>query len=427
MRIIKTDLDFIREKLLAPFGFKGRYLNELWQPVVKLSTEKYTAVCPSVQSVLWSDADVFASTSPAASNALMLAVTAYALKLIDGIDFNTPKDLQNKILPALAEYAKKLCDFDVKPTFILNSLVSIDFAIWSLYAKEKNASGFDDIIPAHAKKAMSAHNDKLVQIPLISYNVRDESIKEVLYNGASLLKIKIGNCVQPENHDQDMQSMVDWDKKRLLQIHTLADNYTTPYSESGNVLYYLDANGRYDKKSRLMELLNFADRIGALKRIVLLEEPFSLDDTTNVSDLPVTVTSDESAHSLEDVNTRLALGYKAIALKPIAKTLTASFDMAAAAYASGAMCFCADLTVNPMLAEWNKQFAARLKPLKGMNCGCVEVNGDMNYVNWNEMKKMLPQGYGYTEAKNGAFTTDNKFFVDSVKLFNENRYKSLFM
>ena len=31
--IVKTDLEFVREKLKSPFGFKGRYLVELWQSV----------------------------------------------------------------------------------------------------------------------------------------------------------------------------------------------------------------------------------------------------------------------------------------------------------------------------------------------------------------------------------------------------------
>ena len=426
MLIKKTDLDFVREKLISPFGFKGKYISELWQPIVKISTDMYTAVCPSVQSVLWSDGDVFASTTPAASNALMFSLTAYALKIITDVELESPKDYLNLILPKIEIYAEKICGFKVKHTFLLNSLVGIDFALWSLYANENNIKTFDDLIPTNSKKAMSTHSDKLAQIPLISYNVNDEKIKELLQNGFSLLKIKIGNSIETETKEQDMQSMLEWDKKRLLQIHTLADNYTTSYTNSGNILYYLDANGRYDKKSRVIELLNFADKIGALRRIVLLEEPFAPEDITNVFDLPVAITADESAHCLDDVKNRLALGYKSIALKPIAKTLSMSFDMVSTAFDAGAMCFCADLTVNPFLAEWNKQFAARLKPLQGMNCGCVEVNGDMNYVNWTEMKKLLPAGYEFTNSKEGVFITDKKFFVDSYKLFDENGYNFIF-
>lgn len=424
MRIKNTKLDFIREKLTAPFGFKGNYLNELWQVVVELSTERYSAQCPSVQSVLWADSNVFASAAPAATNALMLAVTAKALSFLEEEEFSNPKEALEKILPQLGDYAAAICGQKTEPTFVLNSLVGVDLALWSLYARENGATSFDDIIPENAKSAMSARNAQLVKIPLISYNVGSDEIKSLLEAGASLLKIKIGAPTKGKMHEEDMRLMVEADKKRLCDIHSVAYTYNSPYTVSGKILYYLDANGRYDSKKRLNQLLDYAAEIGALENIAVLEEPFPLGDRTDVSDLPVVVAADESAHSLEDVKERLKLGYKAVALKPIAKTLTVSFDMAAAAFEAGATCFCADLTVNPLLTEWNKQFAARLLPLPGMRCGCVEVNGDMNYVNWNKMKEYLPKDYPYTEEKSGVFKTNNQFFECGARLFYENGYKS---
>ena len=182
--------------------------------------------------------------------------------------------------------------------------------------------------------------------------------------------------------------MAAWDCARLEQIHAVAKDYRTPCTKDGRVLYYLDANGRYDNKERLRLLLDHADRIGALDRIALLEEPFAPGDETDVSDLPVTVNADESAHSVEDVRRRLALGYRAVALKPIAKTLSVSFRMAAAVYEAGAQCMCAALTVNPFFAQWNKQFAARVAPLAKMNVGCLEVNGNQNYITWDAQKAL---------------------------------------
>jgi len=58
---------------------------------------------------------------------------------------------------------------------------------------------------------------------------------------------------------------------------------------------------------------------------------------------------------------RIALGYGAIALKPIAKTLSMSLKIAALAHERNVPCFCADLTVNPTLLEWNKTLAARME------------------------------------------------------------------
>lgn len=221
------------------------------------------------------------------------------------------------------------------------------------------------------------------------------------------------------SHEDDMQKMLEWDKHRLTEIHALAKTFTTDMTYNGHVKYYLDANSRYDSLSRISQLLSHARVIGALDDIVLLEEPFAPDSTIDVSQLPVCVAADESAHSLADVRSRLSLGYRAIALKPIAKTLSESFRMAAQADAAGASCFCADLTVNPLLALWNRTFASRLAPLPGMKCGCVEVNGNQNYLNWEQMKKMLPSSIKYTDAINGKFAAD-ECFIPRCPLFKGN-------
>ena len=60
MRITATKLNFEREPFKAPFGFKGKYLHSLWQVVVGLESEKgNTGLGLGVQSVLWSDAELF--------------------------------------------------------------------------------------------------------------------------------------------------------------------------------------------------------------------------------------------------------------------------------------------------------------------------------------------------------------------------------
>lgn len=105
-----------------------------------------------------------------------------------------------------------------------------------------------------------------------------------------------------------MASMAAWDCARLEQIHAVAKDYRTSCTDDGRVLYYLDANGRYDCKDRLRLLLAHAERIGALDRIALLEEPFAPGDETDVSDLPVTINADESAHGVDDVKRRLGAG-----------------------------------------------------------------------------------------------------------------------
>ena len=112
-----------------------------------------------------------------------------------------------------------------------------------------------------------------------------------------------------------------------------------------------------------------------------------------MDDLGVRVAADESAHTDADAARRIDLGYGAIALKPIAKTLSMTLRIARLAHERGVPCFCADLTVNPILVDWNKVFAARLAPLPGLQMGLVETNGHQNYRNWEAMRRHHP-GFG---------------------------------
>ena len=88
--IVRTDLEFVRERLKSPFGFKGRYLDELWQTVALIATDRHTAAAPATESVLWSDGAVFGENPPAAANALMMTVTARALRLLEGRELRRP-------------------------------------------------------------------------------------------------------------------------------------------------------------------------------------------------------------------------------------------------------------------------------------------------------------------------------------------------
>lgn len=427
IRIRRTDLEFVREPLRAPFGFKGRSLTELWQTVAKLESESYTAVAPCVESVLWSDGQVFGENPPAVSSAMMMLVTNRALKLLEGESFTTPPEVIYGLLPELKRYAEQVCGHRVATTFVLNALVGVDCALWMLYAQENGITSFDGLIPASAREALSCRHDALAQIPLLSYAVPEEEIRSVLDSGISLLKIKIGKAVPGvSTPEEDMAEMLKWDISRLRQIHGIASQYETPHTKNGKVLYYLDANGRYDSLSRVEALLDAADKMGALDRIALLEEPFAPENHTFVGNLPVCVNADESAHSLEDVQERLSLGYKAVALKPIAKTVSVSFRMAEAIHAAGGQCLCADLTVNPLLAEWNKQFAARVPALAGMKVGCVEINGDQNYTDWKGLQGLLPDGLLPAPLQNGVFPLDGEFYAQGECLFRPNGYESYF-
>ena len=108
IKITETKLNFQREPLLAPFGFKGGYLSELWQVVASLASDSYQGVGLGVQSVLWSDGRIFAENPEAVGNAMMFLMTAYALEKARGLTFQTPTELLEELLPQILNMARLL-------------------------------------------------------------------------------------------------------------------------------------------------------------------------------------------------------------------------------------------------------------------------------------------------------------------------------
>lgn len=424
MRIEATRSNFIREPLLAPFGFKGGYLSELWQSIARLSTAEHTGIGLGVQSVLWSDAQVFTSTSQAGGNAYMFAMTDYALKLAKGMDFSDPFTLLQELYPKVYEYGKQVTNNpNLRKTFALNSLVSVDNAAWQLYAKEQGQTDFLKLVPEAHRPALMGRQQKLCSIPLVTYGMTIADVKKLVNDGYFFLKVKIGS--DPDK-DGSQEKMLAWDKNRLREIHEAVKDMTTPYTESGHIPYYLDANGRYDSKDRLAELLKYAEEIGALERIAIVEEPFPEEYKVDVSDLPARIAADESAHSYEDAIERIELGYKAIALKPIAKTMSMSILILAEAYKRGIPCFCADLTVNPWMVDFNKNVAARIDPLPGMRIGVLESNGSQNYTNWETLRTYHPM-FGkasFIDPVRGIYEVGNDFYETSGGIFMDSLYYS---
>lgn len=91
-------------------------------------------------------------------------------------------------------------------------------------------------------------------------------------------------------------------------------------------------------------------------------------------------------------------------------------------------CFCADLTVNPILVDWNKSVAARLPALSGMNLGLLETNGWQNYRDWDRMKSYHPvQNASWTKTVDGVYPTGKDFFEQSGGIFMQSpHYEKMF-
>ena len=422
IKISQVDLVSMSEPLISPFGFKGGYLSELWQIVASMVSDTgNTGIGLGLQSVLWSDPDIFASFQEKKGNKLMFDMTRYALNCIKGISFENPMELLDEILHEVHTYGKKITgNPDLKLTFTLNSLAVLDYAAWMLYCKENGISMFDGMLPETIRPALSFRNTSVANIPVIGYTVSGEEINGLLNDGCCILKIKIGS--DPEK-DGNTGKMLEWDKRRLSLIHSIAKDRWTPHTKTGRILYYLDANGRYDKKDTVLRFLDYADKIGAMVRILLFEEPFSDGCREDVHDIPVRLAVDESAHSDGDVRELISCGYSAVALKPFAKTMSMTLKILKTAFENSVACFCADLTVNPVLVDWNKNIAARIAPLPEMNMGILESNGAQNYLNWNRMKTYHPCFKSrWIDPVKGVFELDDDFYKKSGGIFESPSY-----
>jgi L-alanine-DL-glutamate epimerase-like enolase superfamily enzyme len=267
------------------------------------------------------------------------------------------------------------------------------------------------MIPQAYRAALSYHHDKVASIPLMSYSVPIEEISTAAQQGYFFMKIKIG---QPGSQEE----MLAKDKARIAAIHKTIGDVETSHTSDGKIPYYFDANGRYQNKETLLRLLDYTKEIGAFERIAIIEEPFPEAYESDVSDLEIRIAADESAHTDEDALKRIQMGYRAIAVKAIAKTLSMTMKIVRVAHEHDVPCFCADLTVNPILIDWNKNVAARLKPFPEIGLGLLETNGHQNYRNWDKMVSYHPcAGASWMQTQDGVFNLSEDFYERSGGIF----------
>lgn len=413
--ISRTGSNFEREPLIRPFGFKGGYMTEIWQTVSFLESSsgvRSTGLC--TQSVLWSDANIFSTFSESGGNALMYAMTERALQIIKGQSYYTPVGLLENLYPEIYEYGKRITENPgLRKTFALNALVGVDNAAWLLYSRENGIKTFDEMIPAEYRASLSNRHNMAAAIPLMAYTVPVNEIKGAAHEGYFFMKIKIG---QPGTQEEMLQK----DMERLTEIHNAIGHIRTAHTKDGKLPYYFDANGRYEKKETLMRLLDHAKKIGAFDQIAIIEEPFPEEYEGDISDIPVRLASDESVHTDEDAVKRIEMGYRAIAVKAIAKTLSMTMKIVKVADEKKVPCFCADLTVNPVLVEWNKNVAARLAPFPGIGeMGLLESNGHQNYRNWDVMMGYHPRKEApWVKAVNGIYYLNEEFYNSGGGIFD---------
>jgi len=422
--IQSVNSNFEREPLIRPFGFKGGYITEIWQTACQMQSESGTrkiGLCS--QSVLYADPGVFTSYSEAAGNAFMFGLTDIALQMAKKTAFATPIDLLEQIFPEVMTEGKKLTGKnDLNKIFALNSLIGVDNAAWLVYASQNNFTDFDAMIPPLYKPALSYRNKKVAILYTASYGLPLGELRKAVQQGYFVIKIKIGQPGTPAE-------MLQKDMDRLTAVHQAISDLSTHQTSDGKLIYTMDANARYEKKETLMRLLDHAGKIGALKQILLIEEPLVEHNDENVADVGVLIAGDESVHDEASAVKRLDQGYGALVLKGIAKTLSLSMKVARLAHDRKVPCICADLTVNPILIDWHKNLASRIAPFPGLGMGIMETNGDLNYRNWQTMLTYHPAaGATWTQPQNGVFELNEDFFKRSGGIFEPSpHYEGMFV
>jgi L-alanine-DL-glutamate epimerase-like enolase superfamily enzyme len=414
-----------REPFVRPFHFKGGSFNEKWINIITLfegtdpSAPRYTGI--GGNAVLWSDPAVFAAHSETGGNLVMslMAERAAALlsdRLREGQEFPHPIAAIQSIVPELHRFGCAVSGrADLRPTFALNAAVSLDLALWKLYAAQGGIESFADSIPRAYSGAFPARQRLVARVPLVTYNLPEQELLDLIDDGHFLLKIKIGQA-------GSQSEMLATDRARLERIHGLLKNRRTDQTENGRLAYYLDANGRYEDRETLLALVAGLEKIGALSQVMLLEEPFPDDREYEVRDLPLRIAADESLHGVMDVRRRIELGYGAVALKPAGKTLSMSVLMAAEARSQGVPCFVADSACAPLLLDWNRVVAAHLPAFPGLACGVLESNGAQNYKNWTALIRSHPcAGASWLEPEGGMYRLGRDFYARAGGIFHPAR------
>jgi len=419
IKIKNVNANFEREAL-NPYRFKGSQITESWQTAAFLESESgISKVGLATQGVLWSDSKVAAAHSESAGNALMYAMTEHALQSMKGSTFSNPVELLDRLLPEVLAYGKKITgNPDLRKTFALNALVSVDNAAWLLYAAENKMNSFDEMIPAAYKPSLSYRHEKVASIPSFAVGTDPAKLKSAADEGYFIMKLKTGSAgSQAEMLEKDMAFMT--------AVHKTIGHYETPYTRNGKIPYYIDPNGRYEKKETLLRFIDHVRKMGALDQIAVIEEPLGEDNDDFVGDVGVRIGADESAHTVEDAAKRMEQGYSVMIVKAIAKTLSMTMKITQLAHEKNVPCFCADLTVNPILVDWNKSVAARLNPFPDISIGLQETNGHQYYKNWDKLMRYHPKaGANWTQTNKGVYITDKSFYDQSGGILDPSKHYS---
>jgi len=124
----------------------------------------------------------------------------------------------------------------------------------------------------------------------MAYAVRSTRSRAPVDQGYFFMKIKIG---QPGTQAE----MLEKDMARLSAIHAAIGDARTPYSSTGKLPYYFDANGRYESKDAPAAAARSREEDRRLRPDCAHRGAVSEELEIDIRDIPARVAADESAHT----------------------------------------------------------------------------------------------------------------------------------
>jgi hypothetical protein len=415
---------FEDEPFTRPFILRGNNMNEVWLTVSFLKSKSgIHSTGLSVQNILWSDPLVFMAHSSDHCNALMYSLTDTALRLMKDHTFTYPSEIFDLILQRVYDTGKRLTSNpDLGMAFALNAMAGPDNAAWLLFASENHITNFDDLIPPDYRDSFSLRPEKVAEMVHLGYEVPAGEIRSAADAGFFIFSIMAG---QPGSQEE----MLAKDMARLSEIHEALEGFSTENSKSGKIIYCIECNGRYESRENLIALLDHARDIGALDHILFIEDPFPRNSDINVSDIPVRITADESILTAGDAEKMIATGYRGIALKPSSATLSMTLKIAQLANRNNIPCYCLNRVGIPILAEWDKNVAARVKGFEELKGAGLLGNDSIQYFKyWQQLLEDHPdRNASWVGAKNGCYELNRKFYANGGGIFSKiHRFEQMF-
>ena len=110
-------------------------------------------------------------------------------------DGHGEEQVAEALLPEVYEYAVAVTgNAELRKTFALNALVSLDMALWKLYSRERGIGDFDEMIPAGYRPAFARHQDAVARLPVVGFHLAASDLRRLAEKGVFFFSSFINGC-----------------------------------------------------------------------------------------------------------------------------------------------------------------------------------------------------------------------------------------